>query len=463
LAAPKEEQTCSRAVEGDIDVAATVTELSASEVDQAFRVLMRYDTIVLAVSGGPDSLALLYLAAEWCRRIADKAIDVHVVTVDHRLREASHAEAVAVGAHADRLGLKHTILEWANAKPETGLANAARQARYALLEAYARQQTQTAGAAAIVTAHHIDDQAETVLMRLARGSGLDGLAAMAETRPLAQHPSIDLVRPLLAFSKARLIATLNARAVAYADDPTNADIAYERVRVRNAMAELADIGLTPQELASSAKRLGAARDALAYAAVAFETSVALALNNEVYASLDRQAFAAGPAYLQQRLLARLIARFGGASPKPRLAEVEALAARLAEGGKASATLGGAIVSAGSRLIRIWREAGRLKSPAIEMAPGTSLVWDDRFIVSYSADYPKSVTIRPLGSEGYLDLTRQFAHVNNRPPSRAAHALPAFWSEGQVLAVPTLVPFLEPDAKAALQPAGLDVRALAATS
>ncbi len=194
------------------------------EADAAFAGFARFDHVVLAVSGGPDSMALMVLAAEWQARVAHSATALSVATVDHGLRAESRREAEHVASEAKRLGLSHSILPWDGAKPRTGLPLAAREARYRLLEEHAR--SFGAGHVAIVTAHHLDDQAETLTMRLARGAGIDGLSGMRSERPLYDDSPFVLVRPLLTIGKARLVATLAARGISYADDPSNGDQRY---------------------------------------------------------------------------------------------------------------------------------------------------------------------------------------------------------------------------------------------
>ena len=153
--------------------------VSATEAKTLFADLGSARALVLAVSGGPDSTALMVLAARW-RAALKQGPRLVAVTVDHALRAGSAREARTVKSLARRLGILHRTMRWSGAKPETGLQEAARAARYRLLASAAR----AAGAAHILTAHTRDDQAETVLLRMAHGSGLTGLAAMARTTPL---------------------------------------------------------------------------------------------------------------------------------------------------------------------------------------------------------------------------------------------------------------------------------------
>ncbi|MGH6676888.1 MAG: tRNA lysidine(34) synthetase TilS, partial [Xanthobacteraceae bacterium] len=183
-----------------------------AEADALFRGLEGLGGLVIAVSGGPDSTALLILAAAWAKRL-HRPPKLLAVTVDHGLRAQAGAEAAAVKRLARRLGIPHRTLRWRGQKPKTGLQEAARLARYELLGRTAL----AAGYAHVLTAHTLDDQAETVLFRLARGSGLTGLAGMANASflPTAKGRRIFLLRPLLPLPKTRLVATLRAAGVTY--------------------------------------------------------------------------------------------------------------------------------------------------------------------------------------------------------------------------------------------------------
>ncbi len=163
--------------------------------------LAEWPRLALAISGGGDSLALMHLAARWAKRLLIPPA-LHVLTVDHGLHPESAAVAASVYEKAAALGLPCTVLRWEGEKPATGIEEAARQARYALMADWCR-----AHEAALVTAHTLDDQAETLLMRLARGSGLDGLAAMRPRGHVPGAPDVPLLRPLLSVSRARLRAS----------------------------------------------------------------------------------------------------------------------------------------------------------------------------------------------------------------------------------------------------------------
>ncbi len=215
--------------------------ISAAEAAQLFAGFADAPALVLAVSGGPDSMALMWLAARW-RKARGKGPRLVAVTVDHGLRPEAAREARAVKHAARNLDLAHRTLRWRGDKPATGVPEAARAMRYRLLARAAK----AAGASHILTAHTRDDQAETLLMRLLRGSGIAGLAAMAA---VSEREGLLLARPLLDVSKARLIATLKAAQLDFADDPTNRDPAFTRPRLRALMPALAAEGGDARNLA----------------------------------------------------------------------------------------------------------------------------------------------------------------------------------------------------------------------
>jgi tRNA(Ile)-lysidine synthase len=401
--------------------------------------LSPFKRIVLAVSGGSDSMALMVLVARWIASgRAPRGLFVDVATVDHGLRAASSQEAEWVAARAKALGFSHTTLVWGGDKPGTGIQERAREARYALLVAHAGE----VGASAVVTAHTADDQAETLIMRLGRGSGLDGLAGMARARPLLPDGSVQLVRPLLGLSKSYLAATLTAAGGTWLDDPSNERIDFERVRLRAADAHLAALGLSNDKLALSAGRLARARDALEH--LTGERLAALAdVHGGAYASLDRDAWRREPAEIRVRILARLLGAFGGDAKPAQLSQVEALEAVLARDKAVAQTLGGCIVSQGSTTLRLYREPGRSKLPELQLAPGEEVLWDWRFRIKYDADDVQEgeeplepVAVRPLGLAAYATLRGDLA-PKDRPPARAADGLPAIWSGNRLIAVPSL--------------------------
>jgi tRNA(Ile)-lysidine synthase len=323
--------------------------ISDAEAGTLFEDLAAEPALVLAVSGGPDSTALLHLMARW-RATLRPAPHLVAVTVDHGLRPEAKREAATVKRLSEKLGVAHVTMRWTGEKPSTGIQEAARTARYRLLRTAARR----ARASCVVTAHTLDDQAETVLFRIARGSGLAGICGMARRIPIDnltggsdESGDVVLVRPLLDVAKARLIVTLRQAGIAYAADPSNADPRFMRTRLRQLMPALEKEGLTAPCLARLARRVR--RSETAHEAVVDRAAQRLGLSADsrsvVVSIADWRAF---PDEIALRLLARMIAAVGSEGPVE-LGKLEALHEALSAALAAGATqfrrtLAGAMVS-----------------------------------------------------------------------------------------------------------------------
>jgi tRNA(Ile)-lysidine synthase len=342
--------------------------ISSAEAAGLFADLAVCPVLVLAVSGGPDSTALLLMAARW-RAGLTRAPRLVAVTVDHGLRPGSAKEAAAVKRLADRLGVAHRTVRWTGKKPSTGIQAAARTARYRLLMAAAKK----SGARHILTAHTLDDQAETIVFRLARGSGLAGLAGMARVTPLSAilpsfsgHDGAMLVRPFLEIPKARLVATLQAASVRFAEDPSNRDPRFARARLRKIMPLLAAEGLDAARLAHLARRVGRAEAALEEAVGEAQGRLSLTeWSNSGPIMLDANGFAALAAEVALRLLGRAVAQVGDEGPVE-LGKLEALfdaireafARRPSRYGQFRRTLAGALVTLAKNRLTIERAPAR---------------------------------------------------------------------------------------------------------
>jgi tRNA(Ile)-lysidine synthase len=309
--------------------------ISAQDAKRLFADWKAAPAIVLAVSGGPDSIAMMWLVARWRRTLA-RGPRLIAVTVDHGLRAQAKAEARDVKRLARTLDLPHRTMRWTGAKPKTGLPAAARAARYRLLAQAARAN----GATHILTAHTRDDQAETLLMRLLRGSGIAGLAAMARQ---SEREGVLLARPFLHVSKSQLIATLKKAKLGFADDPTNRDPSFTRPRLRTLMPVLAAEGGDTRNLARLASRLARANQAVEVLVDGAERYLALmdceasrsGFGDKVFEAkvfdakvfdakmFEAEAFVAMPEEIRLRLLKRAIDRFGHEGPAE-LGKVEAL-------------------------------------------------------------------------------------------------------------------------------------------
>jgi tRNA(Ile)-lysidine synthase len=283
---------------------------------------------------------------------------------------------------------------------------------------------------ALVTAHHLDDQAETFLMRLKRGSGLDGLAAIPERGVWA---GIAILRPLLDVPKARLVATLAAQNIPYASDPSNADPRFERARVRDSIEALARLGIAPEALALSARRLRRAREALDRAAQDF-----LARHSEMseagYAVVDQVALAGAPQEITLRALARLIGAVGGMEEPVRLAKLEALLVSLTENPDKTHTLGRCRLEPIGERLGIFREARAYGLPVLSLKPGERALWDNRFRIELGRGEPMPIMVRALGEAGLKEL-RERSTIAAALPRFAGRTLPACWRNDELIGVP----------------------------
>ena len=262
--------------------------------------------LAVAVSGGRDSLSLAFLAHEWA---AGRGGRVFALIVDHGLRPAAAGEALATAGVLQRGGIESLVLRWIGDKPQAGLQEAARTARYRLLREACRER----GILHLLVAHHADDQAETIAMRAARASGPDGLAGMAA---LVEWPDVRLLRPLLPLPRARLTATLRSRGIAWIDDPSNGDPRFERARLRRAGTVAA--GLPDADGVRSGCELQAARAGVALLQAREDGSIAI----------DRAAIERLPLDLRRRLASRVVQALGGGDHPPRRERLDRALVRL---------------------------------------------------------------------------------------------------------------------------------------
>jgi tRNA(Ile)-lysidine synthase len=306
----------------------------------------------VGLSGGGDSVALLLLLSDWAR--ASGAPPPTALIVDHGLRPESAAEAAEVAAWARACGVAAEVLRWGGRKPAANIEDAARAARYRQMGTWCQAQ----GCATLFVGHSRDDQAETFLLRLGRGSGVDGLSAMP---PLSVYPvpgfaGLRLARPLLAFDRAELRADLAARGVAWREDPMNGDPRFARSKIRALLPLLAEAGLPAARIAAAAGHLARARTALEADTDAFLKAHSRADGEG--ALLDGEALRRVPEEIGLRALAQLLMQVSGAGYRPRFERLQSLYAVLtAENPTRGRTLHGCRVGPAAKRFR-------------ELGPGT---------------------------------------------------------------------------------------------
>jgi tRNA(Ile)-lysidine synthase len=397
------------------------------ELPALFAPVRKAPLVALAVSGGADSLALLDCAERWRRKVTD-APRLLVLTVDHGLRASAKKDAAHVVAIAQSRGIEARILRWTGCKPAGDVEAAARAARYHLLLSAARE----AGASHLLLAHHRDDQAETLLLRLARGSGLFGLAAMRGDIPVG---GVTILRPFLSLPRARLRATAAKADLASVEDPMNEDARFARARIRKAMPGLSAEGIDAAGLAATARRLAGAAEAIDAAAGALLANT-VTLDPLAIATVDPALFLAAPAEIRTRGLVRLLLTIGGDAHPPRYERLAALIRDMdahRAGERFKRTLAGTVVEFRRGRFILYREVGRVRLPAIAVSTGYSGLWDGRFHVGVSGRVPRGLRLAALGEAG-----RRSASIRvEGAPTGAVAALPAFWLEARVLAVPAI--------------------------
>lgn len=384
--------------------------------------------VAVGCSGGADSMALALLLDDWVRA---QGGTLTALTFDHRLRPDSTAEAKQVATWLHARAIDHVTLTRSEAPIAGNVQARAREARYAQMSSWCRAN----GVLHLALAHHLEDQAETVLLRLGRGSGVDGLAAMA---PVTEMPDLRLLRPLLDVSRQRLAATLAAADQGHVDDPSNRNDAFARVRLRNAAPLLAREGLTPSRLAATAHQMARARTALEHAVAALLAD-GVTLVPEGYAVMNVRPFRAAPAEIALRALSRLLSTVAGSAYPPRFERTERLwRALCADGGMETArTLGGC------RVLPLKRGAGRFlvcREPraASETVPAHrgEILWDGRFRIRIRGN--SRCDVKRLGRQGWADLVADRPDLRNTGvPAAVRPSLPSFWYLDELVSVPHL--------------------------
>lgn len=366
-----------------------------------------FGALAVAISGGSDSTALLLLAQEWC---CENQCSLYAVTVDHGLRSESKAEATQVARLCAELGIAHTILT-VSEPIEGNLQAGARAARYREMKAWAIAHNIDA----IALGHTADDQAETILLRLLRGSGVDGLSSM---RSDWEEGGIRWMRPLLAVSRQDLRAMLTQRGHSWIDDPSNEDIRFDRVKARQALSALAPLGITTAGLIATGSRLSDARDALEQ--MTKEAAQSLAREDRGNIVIDLLGFQGIHPEIQNRLLAHALCWVSGQHYRPRLEALKE--AKDAVFQHRQRSLHGCLIATQSGQIWVSREPAALAS--MQSPPGVP--WDGYWLFGETAT--QDHVVKALGEEGMSQLpTWREAKL----PRQALLAAPSLW-KGEVL-------------------------------
>lgn len=365
----------------------------------------------VAVSGGSDSTALLIFATEWA---AAAGVRLVAATVDHGLRAEAAAEAEAVAQTCARLGVAHEILAWRGWDGSGNVQAEARRARYRLLAEWARRE----GLDCVLLGHTMDDQAETVLMRLARRAGVDGLTAMAAR---FEREGQAFGRPLLGQRRGDLREMLKARGVDWIEDPSNDDMRFDRVKTRRALGELAEIGVDAEALATVSENMADVRAAL-------DWQVAQVAKDAVQIEagdlrVDLAAFGTVPEEIRRRLLVAGIQWVNGGDYAPRRAPVQRLLEEISAG--QGGTLAGCVLTVEGGRLRIAREPR-----AVMENESAGPLWDGRWHVE--GPWQGGEVLRALGEAGLAEVEDWRAAGL---PRQSLIASPSVWRAGTLVAAP----------------------------
>jgi len=377
--------------------------------------------VALAISGGPDSMALAWSV------IAARRWYPMAFIVDHRLRPESGAEAKQTKQRLEAMGYRAEILGWDHPPVTTRVHVEARKARYSLLIKACKQYD----IRDLLFAHQLEDQAETILMRFAKGSGLDGLAGMPRESTV---DGVRLLRPLLDVSKKRLLATCVANKVGYATDPSNGAIKYARGRLRRVQSMLAEEGFTPERLIDLGDRASEAKDALEhYTRALLRVAVSMDLTGVIRFNLEQ--LHSAPRAVALRALAACLQVVHAAEYPPERATLMPLLEALRNDKPMSArTLHGCVITKGATAATIIREPAAVTEEK-PIKPGETILWDGRWQVTLAKECEKkNLVVRALGAQTHAFIDELAHGLRHKvPQGRARAVLPALW-EGAALTI-----------------------------
>ena len=403
---------------------------------------------VLAVSGGVDSMAMAHILHQFWAQSQGEPQSLRALIIDHGIRANSAQEAALTAQRLTALGIPNRIERLANPAPETGIQAWARDHRYqALWREACRDQ------AVIVTGHHADDQAETMMMRLSKGSGIKGLAGM---RPQSDRHGIKIIRPFLTVPKQTLCDYAAKHGIEYVDDPSNENPKFERVRWRQAQPQFDDLGFSAANLSRLAKSFAALGSVMA--------SQVQGLNGKVFGLspfgqgwIDHCAWQGLPDVLQRLLLTQILQQVAGGGHPPSQDALARLHAWVDALPSKARTLGGVeftpkINRAGRQLVWVYPEAER-PWQAMECLEGHHLI-DGRWHLYL----PQFAYVKPLGASGFAKVKQHLKQASQKDYSALQVWLdvPArsFWRLPMVVSLEKTPNFLEQNPLIALEDEGM---------
>ena len=414
----------------------TISEapLSAEEFDAAVAAFFPSEkpkTVALAISGGPDSMALALLMKDWGQT---NNVRLKAFIVDHSLRATSASEAERTRVQLESLAIPAKVLVWEHAPIASRIHILARKARYELLTSACRAE----GINSLFLAHQKEDQAETILMRIAKGSGIDGLSGIAAE---SEQNGIKFLRPFLSFSKERLIATCQAAKITFVSDPSNQSEKFARGRLRRVMPLLADEGLTVERLCDLGARAKDAKEALDYMTGEL-LRTASDRNLAGVIRIERKALISAPRAIALRALATCLQSIHHEDYGPeQLSLMRLLEELFLPTAMTPRTLHGSLLSLTEKHVIIMREYSVIKSE-LSVETGDEVIWDGRWQVKLNAlPTHKTYTLRSLGNPPHNILDKCAPQLRDLvPQGRARASLPTLWHEENLFLIPSLTTY-----------------------
>lgn len=407
---------------------ASVTPISDDEFAKILQSysLPKHSHLAVAVSGGADSMCLLLLLHRWCKRYQHK---LTALTVDHGLRKEAKQEAEQVKAWCNSLEIDHQTLTWEGDIPTSNIQAEARKIRYTLLETYCTDHR----IHSVFLGHHHQDQAETVLLSLMRGGSVGALSGMKYSSFMSE---ITLLRPLLSFSKQRILATLTNLNQSHIEDPSNDDSRFMRVSIRQFLNTLDRKDEIITHINKSASHMQRLDDFISLNVIKAEKEC-VTLHPFGFSAIDKHRYFEQHTEIGLRLLARQLCLISGESQPPRFEELERLYLALKSAIYSAMTLHGCLIKHGTaqhnqHQVFIIRETNALP---VDTAFRSPLVFDKRFKCFHPEEYEdhSEFTVGALGIAGWLSV--KDAIKVEKLPKEVFYALPALKHLEKVVAVP----------------------------
>ena len=382
--------------------------------------------IAVAVSGGPDSLALTILLNEYATQ---NNIELNALSIDHGLRKSSSSELRWLSSELKKKKIRHKILKWKNPKPRSNILTEARNKRYALLI----KECERINAKYLFTGHHFDDQVENILLRMIRGSGIKGLGSLQEKFKFNKHKTI-ICRPLLKYTKKSLISFLANEDQKYILDPTNYNDSFDRSRVRKVTQHLINEGLDDLRLKKTIKNLKDANNSINYL---LNTSIRkfLSVNDNGLFSVSLRTFKSLPEEIKYRSISKILKLAGNGKYLPRSKNIQNLLEYTEKKNQKKFTIAGCIVEIRENKMIILPEVSR--SLFEQKIKAQNFIWREIYKVSMKTNYAKGLVLRYLGSDGKDMLPKKYKDKLKLLKHEHASSYLSIWKQKQLVAVPSI--------------------------